>query len=189
MRILGANCHKAWLRIVFADGPRRVVNGWNLFAVTQLNLFPVDGKEFENTGRSAITQFFLNIQALAKKDSHRTLVLFGMLFTEIIWVFAALSLLLSITFYLLFLFYYIPCEDVTLKRYCHRKISTRLECIVRWKVNTKELATGLALQDRRPCQADDLGGASIKGLNQKLDKMSTIVNTILTKVSTSLHSA
>jgi Fungal potassium channel len=162
LRILGANCHKAWLRVVFADGPRRVVNGWNLLVVTQLNLFPINGEEFEKTGRSAITQFFFNIQALAKKDSRRTLVLFGMLFTEITWVLTALSLLLSVALYLLFLFYYIPCEDVSLKGYCRRKISTRLECIVRQKVN-KELAIGLALQDRRLCQADDLGGASIEG--------------------------
>jgi Fungal potassium channel len=141
----------------------------NLYALTQVNLFPVDGQFFENApnGRSAITQFFLNIQALAKKDSRRALVLFGMLFTQIIWCFAALSLLLSVALYLLFLFYYIPNEDVTLKHYCRRKISTRLECIVRQKVN-KALTTGLALQDRRPCEADDLGGATTEDSNPSL---------------------
>ena len=124
--------------------------------MAQLNLIP-EGHHAAPEGKSAVTQFFLNIQALAEKDTQRALVLFGILFTVIIWVFAALSLLLSVILYLVFLFHHIPSEDGTLKRYCRRKINTRLERIVKRKVN-KALAKGLALQDRGPSQADGLGG-------------------------------
>jgi Fungal potassium channel len=162
----GANCHKAWSCIIFADGPCRVVNAMNLYAVTRWSFLRYESPfEFVTrpNGTSAIAQFFLNIQAIAEKDNHQVLILFGILFTETIWVVAALNLLLSVALYLLFLFHYIPSEDVTLKRYCRRKINARLECIVR-----KTLETGVALQDRRPCQADDLGGATTEDSNPSL---------------------
>ncbi|OXV08073.1 hypothetical protein Egran_04164 [Elaphomyces granulatus] len=148
---------EAWLRIVFADGPRQVVNAVTLYSVAKLNLIPEGGHAAPN-GTSPVAQFFLNIKVLADKNIQQALVLLGMLFTLIIWVFAALCLLLSVVLYLLFLFHHIPSEDGTLKRYCRRKINTRLERIVKRKVN-KALAKGLALQDRRPNQTDDLGGA------------------------------
>jgi hypothetical protein len=161
----GANFHKAWLRIVFADGPRQAINALTLYSVAQLNLIP-EGRLAAPKGTPAITQFFHNIQAL---DTQRALVLFGMLFTVIIWVFATLSLLLSVALYSLFLFHYIPSEDGTLKRYCRRRINTRLECIAKRKVN-ETLATGLALQERTPSQADDL----IRGAPKPLQKAPTL---------------
>ena len=61
------------------------------------------------------------------------MILFGMLFTLIIWIFSALSLLLAVIFYITFLWHHI--RDGSLSRYCRRKIDTRLHRIVMVKVN------------------------------------------------------
>ncbi|ELR03008.1 hypothetical protein GMDG_05863 [Pseudogymnoascus destructans 20631-21] len=58
-----------------------------------------------------------------------------MVFTLVIWVFAALSLLLAMLFYLLFLWHYIPNGDGGLSGYCERKINGRLQKIVSVKIN------------------------------------------------------
>lgn len=58
-----------------------------------------------------------------------------MLFTLVIWAFAALSLILAVLFYILFLWHYIPNRDGGLSGYCERKINDRLSKIVSVKVN------------------------------------------------------
>jgi hypothetical protein len=58
-----------------------------------------------------------------------------MVFTLIIWIFGALSLLLAFFFYVLFLWHYIPNKDGGLSGYCERKINSRLSRIVSVKVN------------------------------------------------------
>ena len=65
----------------------------------------------------------------------QALILASMLFTLIIWVFAALSLLIAVMFYILFLWHYIPNSDGGLSGYCERKINSRLTRIVSAKVN------------------------------------------------------
>lgn len=78
----------------------------------------------------------------------QAVLLFAMLFTFVIWVVTFLCLLLSVVLYLLFLWHHIPTEDGSLSTYCRRKINTRLERIVKRKVN-KALAEGITLQDRK----------------------------------------
>lgn len=58
-----------------------------------------------------------------------------MVFTLVIWIFGALSLILAVLFYLLFLWHYIPNADGGLSGYCERKINRRLAKIVSVKVN------------------------------------------------------
>lgn len=113
----------------------------------QLSLIPI-GENAPPKGTSSVTQFFNNIEALAEKDKLQAAILFAMLFTFVIWVFEMLSLALSLILYLLFLWHHIPAEDGSLRAYCRRKIDSRLERIVKKKVN-KALAKGLALQDRK----------------------------------------
>lgn len=140
----------AWMRTVFADGPRQVVNAITLYSVMRLNLIP-EGEHASHDGTSPFVQFFYNVKVLADQNQQQSVILFGMLFTLIIWVISVLSLALAVVFYLLFLWHYIPSEDGSLKAYCRRKINTRLKEIVRRKV-TKALNKGVALQERKPTQ-------------------------------------
>ncbi|GAD94738.1 conserved hypothetical protein [Paecilomyces variotii No. 5] len=148
---------ESWLRVVFAEGPRQVVNAITLYSVMQLNLIP-EGEHAAPKGTPPIEQFFINVKALAEKNDRQAVVLFGMLFTLIIWVISVLSLAVSVILYLIFLWHHIPTEDGSLRAYCRRKINTRLERIVKQKVN-KALAKGVVLQDRKPTQPNvDAGG-------------------------------
>ena len=120
------------MRICFAEGPRVVINAITLYSVMQADLVPV-GQHSANNGHTPVVQFFVNVQILANKDREQAAILFGMLFTLIIWVFSALSLALAVLFYILYLWHHI--RDGSLSRYCRRKIDTRLHKIVMKKVN------------------------------------------------------
>lgn len=142
--------HTAWLRIVFAEGPRQVINAITLYSVMQSDLLP-EGKHAAEDGTSPVAQFFVNIRILADDDNQGAAILFGMLFTLVIWVISMLSLIIAVILYLLFLWHHIPSSDGSLSAYCHRKINARLERIVNVKVN-KALAKDIVLQDRNPTQ-------------------------------------
>lgn len=105
-----------------------------LYTVMQANLVPV-GQHAANNGHSPIAQFFVNVQILADANSQQAAILFGMLFTLIIWVFTAVSLFLACLFYVIFLWHHIPSLDGTLARYCRRKVDKRLAQIVGVKIN------------------------------------------------------
>ncbi|KAE8419048.1 hypothetical protein BDV36DRAFT_252325 [Aspergillus pseudocaelatus] len=142
---------ETWMNVLIADGPRQVVNAITLYSVMRMDLLP-GGENAPNTDdSSSFIQFFDNVKILAENNNLRALVLFGMLFTLIIWVLSILKLALAIILYLIFLFHHIPSQDGSLKAYCRRKIKTRLTRIVRRKVN-KALAKGMALQERKPTQ-------------------------------------
>lgn len=98
----------------------------------QADLVPT-GQHSASNGHTPIVQFFVNVQILANKDKEQAAILFGMLFTLIIWVFSALSLVLAVLFYVLYLWHHI--RDGSLSRYCRRKIDTRLHKIVMKRVN------------------------------------------------------
>ncbi len=98
----------------------------------QADLVPV-GEHAATKGHTPIVQFFVNVQILAGKEKEQAAILFGMLFTLIIWVFSALSLLLAVIFYIVFLWHHI--REGSLLKYCRRKIDTRLHQIVKKKVN------------------------------------------------------
>ncbi|KAK4540758.1 hypothetical protein LTR36_008973 [Oleoguttula mirabilis] len=117
------------IRVILAEGPRQVINALSLYAVMKADLL-----DTSSTQHNAFEQFFLNIQALANKNEEQAVVLFSMLFTLIIWVFSALSLIFATILYLVFLWHYIPQRDGRLSIYCRRKIDRRLEKIVEHKV-------------------------------------------------------
>ena len=98
----------------------------------QADLVPT-GQHSASNGHTPVVQFFVNVQILANKDKEQAAILFGMLFTLIIWVFSALSLFLAVLFYVLYLWHHI--RDGSLSRYCRRKIDTRLHKIVMKRVN------------------------------------------------------
>ena len=142
---------EAWLRIIFAEGPRQVVNGMTLYSVMKANLIP-EGDHSAVDGHSKIGQFFLNIGVLADEDRLQAIVLFGMLWTLLIWVLAAISLAVSVILYLLFLWHHIPSQDSGLGGYCRIKINRRMERIVKVKVD-KALKKENELRTRQDANA------------------------------------
>ncbi|KAJ5196187.1 hypothetical protein N7449_006666 [Penicillium cf. viridicatum] len=140
-----------WMNTIFADGPRQVLNAITLYSVMQMDLIPGGKNAAHDDGSSSAAQFFNNVKILAEDNTLQAVVLFGMLFTLVIWVLSVLKLLSAIVLYLIFLFHHIPAEDGTLSRYCRRKVGQRLKRIVHRK-NNKALAKGLKLQNRAPTQ-------------------------------------
>lgn len=124
---------KSAVRIIFAEAGRQVVNAITLYSVMEANFIPT-GKHAAQGGTSPVVQFFLNIKELYIEDKQQAIVLLSMLFTLVIFVFSALSLLVAILFFITFLWHYIPQHDGRLSIYCKRKIDKRLEKIVEAKV-------------------------------------------------------
>jgi hypothetical protein len=135
----------AWIRIIFCQGPRQVINALTLYSVYTANLDPNNAKDVG----SFLTTFFRNIGLLAKKNNQQVIVLSGMVFTMVIWIFAALSLILAILFYIFFLWHYIPNADGGLSGYCQRKVDKRLSRIVSVKVNK-----AIAKEEEKRLRAD-----------------------------------
>lgn len=150
---------ESWMNTVFADGPRQVLNAITLWSVMQADLIPGGEHAPKDNGNGEVWQFFNNVRILAEENNLQAVVLFGMLFTLIIWVLSVLKLASAVVLYLIFLFHHIPSTDGSLKAYCRRKISTRLTRIVRKKVD-KALANGFKLQNRAPTQPTVGGGAA-----------------------------
>lgn len=125
---------KAWLRICFAEGPRQVVNALTLYSVMQLNLVPA-GEHAAKDGHTPIVQFFVNIQALADKNQEQAVILFGMLFTLVVWVITVINLIIAIILYVVFLWHHVPSRDGGLKGYCRRKINERTEKIIKVRID------------------------------------------------------
>ena len=127
--------------------PRQIINAVTLYTVMQANLVPV-GQHAANDGHTPVAQFFVNVRILADANSQQAAILFGMLFTLVIWVFTAVGLLLACLFYVIFLWHHIPSLDGTLARYCRRKVDKRLSQIVGVKINkaiereNKQMAKG-----------------------------------------------
>ena len=124
----------AWLRILFAEGPRNAINAMTLYSVMQANLIPT-GDHAASKGQPPIAQFFSNLTTLADSNKTQAAVLFGMLFTLIVWVISFLSLAIACIFYVMFLWHHIPSQDGGLYSYCKRKVDSRLKKIVEVKVN------------------------------------------------------
>ncbi|ESZ91960.1 hypothetical protein SBOR_7650 [Sclerotinia borealis F-4128] len=122
---------QSWIRVVFCQGPRQVINALTLYSVFVAKLDPTDSNDVGD----ALLTFFKKVGFLAEQEHQQAVILSGMIFTLVIWIFSALSLILAILFYLLFLWHYIPNQDGGLTGYCERKINGRLTKIVSVKVN------------------------------------------------------
>ncbi|EXJ72514.1 uncharacterized protein A1O5_03660 [Cladophialophora psammophila CBS 110553] len=142
---------EAWLRIVFAEGPRQVVNAITLYSVLRLKLVP-QGEHAPSDGHSPVVQFFVNVGILADSNHLQAVVLFGMLWTLVIWVISVISLIISVILYLVFLWHHIPTEDGGLTGYCRNKINRRMERVIKIKVD-KALKKENALRARAEARA------------------------------------
>jgi hypothetical protein len=121
---------QAWVRIIVCSGPRQVVNALTLYSVYVAKLSVV-GENFEGS----ISSFFQKIRALAMEDYRQALILSGMLYTLIIWLFAFLSLFIAALLFVFYLWHIIPRDDGGLTGFCERKINKRLKQIVSVKIN------------------------------------------------------
>ncbi|KAL8669902.1 MAG: hypothetical protein Q9168_005536 [Polycauliona sp. 1 TL-2023] len=142
---------EAWMRIIFAQGPRQLLNAQTLYSVMQADLLPAD-QHAAKDGRSNMSQFWANVGVLASHNREQAAILFGMLFTLVIWLISVISLLLACIFYLTFLWRHIPASDGSLARYCRRKVDSRLSKIVSKKVD-KALARGERLRAQDSAKA------------------------------------
>ncbi|KAF2849576.1 hypothetical protein T440DRAFT_398974 [Plenodomus tracheiphilus IPT5] len=137
---------KSALLVIVAQGPRIAINAMTLYAVMQAQLLPVG--DHASDDRSGFEQFFFNIKLLVEDgNKQETVIYFTMLFSLVIWVIAALGLIISTLLYLFFLWHYIPRADGSLTAYCRRKLETRLERIVGKKI--KKAIEKQDLQRRR----------------------------------------
>lgn len=152
----------AWIRVLVCSGPRQVINAFTLKSVYEAK-FLVDSDNFEDS----FVGFFKKIGELYEKDYRQALILSGMCFTLVIWVFSALFLLAAIFFYVFFLFHWLPSADGGLAGYCERKVTKALLRIVTEKVN-KALAKGQ--HDRFRAE----GKAIKKGEKPQLDRAATL---------------
>ncbi|PVI02843.1 hypothetical protein DM02DRAFT_641000 [Periconia macrospinosa] len=134
---------KSALIIILAQGPRIAINALTLWAVVQAQLIPVG--EHASEEHSAFVQFFRNIEAMyTTGNKQEIIVYFTMLFSLVIWVIGALSLLISFIFYIFYLWHHVDKSDGSLTKYCRRKIETRLERIV-----SKKIKKALEKQDMK----------------------------------------
>lgn len=120
----------AWIRVLLCSGPRQVINALTLYSIFNLELNPDDNSSIKATFEG----FFDNIQYLYNESNQQAVILSGMLFTLLVWVFSVLFLFMAVLFYVFFLWHYIPRHDGGLKGYCERKINKRLKNIVMAKV-------------------------------------------------------
>ena len=150
---------KSWIRVILCSGPRQVVNLFTLKAVYEANLL-VQGKDVGDS----ITSFFDKIKTLADQDYRQAVILCGMAFTFVIWAFSAIVLLLSVLFYVFFLFHWIPRADGGLSGYCERKVNKKL-----LKIVTKTYNKALAKQQER-----DAKTARKNGEKGPMDRTATL---------------
>ncbi|KAK4175287.1 hypothetical protein QBC36DRAFT_26361 [Triangularia setosa] len=121
---------QSWIRVLLCAGPRQVLNALTLYSIFNAKL-QIKGDNFD----ASLADFIDKIQALATEDTRQSVILCGMLFTVVVWIFSFLSLLLSGVFFVLFLWSYIPREDGGLTGFCERKVNKRLKQIVSVKIN------------------------------------------------------
>ncbi|KAJ4266434.1 Potassium transporter [Fusarium torreyae] len=135
---------QSWIRVIICSGPRQVLNVFTLKSVYEAKLTPTA----DNVGES-IAGFFENIKILAEEDYQQALILSGMCFTVVIWVFSALFLLAAVLFWVFFLYHWIPAADGGLSGYCERKVTKTL-----MKIVTKTVNKALAREEANRLRAE-----------------------------------
>ena len=149
---------EAWLRIILAEGPRTVINGITLYAYAEANIVP-KGDHSTPVGQSPFVQFWKNFGVLAEEDKLQMAIIIGMLWTCLIWIISAISLAVSVTLYMIFLWHHIPSDAGGLSGYCRTKINRRMERIVKTKTD-KALRKENEIRARQEAQAFREGKAN-----------------------------
>lgn len=135
---------QSWIRVLLCAGPRQVVNGFTLFSVYKAKL-EIEGNNFD----SSLASFIEKIKALATEETRQAVILCGMLYTVVVWIFSFLSLLLAALCFICYLWGYIPRADGGLTGFCERKVNKRLKEIV-----TEKISKALEDDERRRRKAE-----------------------------------
>ncbi|RGP59349.1 hypothetical protein FSPOR_11395 [Fusarium sporotrichioides] len=154
---------QAWIRVIVCSGPRQVLNAFTLKSVYEAQLTPTA----DNVGDS-ITGFFEKIKILAEEDYQQAVILSGMCFTVVIWVFSALFLLAAVLFWVFFLYHWIPAADGGLSGYCERKVTKTL-----MKIVTKTVNKALAREETNRMRAE-IKASKKAGEKFNLDRAATL---------------
>ncbi|KAK0374594.1 hypothetical protein CLIM01_08039 [Colletotrichum limetticola] len=154
---------QSWIRVLVCSGPRQVVNALTLKSVYDAKL-----AVHEVSVEGSLLGFFDKIKTLATEDYQQALILSGMVFTLLIWVFSALYLIMAVLFYVFFLFHWIPKADGGLSGYCERKVTKALMKIVTVKVNK-----ALARQEESKRKAE-MKAAKKNGEKMPLERQATL---------------
>ena len=117
---VGRRCLR-WARVLFAEGPRVVVNILTLVSVICADLIP----DHEAEALSAIRPFFEN---LYDHNQVQALIVGTMTFTTIFWLFTVMQLTIACIMYLCYLIHVIV--EISLKDYCQKRVDKRMTKIV-----------------------------------------------------------
>ncbi|KAM7216152.1 hypothetical protein V8F06_008452 [Rhypophila decipiens] len=154
---------QSWIRVLLCSGPRQVINAFTIYSVYNAQL-SVNGESFE----SGFLNFFDKLRQLAEQDSRQVVVLSGMAFTLVIWVFSFLSLLIAAVLFVFYLWHIIPRDDGGLTGFCERKINKRLKQIVSIKIN-KAMA-----EDERKRRKAEMKAAKKNGEDRPMTMQPTL---------------
>ena len=151
------------MRVLICSGPRQVINAFTFKSVYESKL-TVSSPSVEGS----LAGFGEKIAALYDEDNQQALILAGMAFTFVIWVFSLIFLITAVLIYVTFLCHWIPRSDGGLRGYCERKVNQTLTKIVTEKVN-RALAKGDA--DRMKAQ---FKAAKTNGEPPQMERMATL---------------
>src|SRR4051812_25165725 len=88
-----------WAQVLFADGPRQILNGMTLYAVMQAKIVP-------GTAKHGLSGLLDSIEALEKESLTQAIILCVMLFTCVLWIFAAIQLGIAVLLWILFIWHH-----------------------------------------------------------------------------------
>ena len=104
---------KGWLRLIFADGPRQVINALTLYSVLKVD-----------------TSFYQTLREIATQSTAQALVIAVMLFSLVVWVINVIEFIFAL---LCAIPLYVHVEKTCsgLEEYCYVRINSRIAKIVR----------------------------------------------------------
>ncbi|KAI5817777.1 hypothetical protein BZA77DRAFT_292012 [Pyronema omphalodes] len=142
---------KGWVRILFAEGPRVVINALVFISVTKADVIVTSSNQGALAG---FDKFGKNVQHLYNENKMQVMILGTMAFTSLMWILAILRLLIAGIVYLCYLWHAMSGKQ-SLRKYCKDRIDTRMGEIVQKKHDKalkkeKEQRKGLGLLERQP---------------------------------------
>ena len=147
-RVCKTDWRTGWVRIIFAEGPRVVINALTFISITHTDAIIRNGPD----ALGFFAKLGANIEALYDENKYQVMILGTMAFTSLVWIIAVIRLLLSALIYLCYLFHSIKGGQ-SLYRYCRMRIDDRMGEIVKKKHDKalrKEKAVGPGILVRQP---------------------------------------
>ncbi|KAI5790370.1 hypothetical protein FPQ18DRAFT_34436 [Pyronema domesticum] len=120
---------KGWVRILFAEGPRVVINALVFISVTKADVIVNNGNKGALAG---FDKFGKNVQHLYNENKMQVMILGTMAFTSLMWILAIIRLLVAGIVYICYLWHAMSGKQ-SLQKYCKDRIDTRMGEIVQKK--------------------------------------------------------